>query len=91
MSFKPKQTNLNNLKHVEVLDVLMGSGKTYASLRHIEGMALSNKQVKWVFSTEFLSEIATRTYINDVGVHKKLVRAELKSKIIKLQEELAKL
>ena len=27
MSFKPKQTNLNNLNHVEVLDVLMGSGK----------------------------------------------------------------
>jgi hypothetical protein len=132
MSFKPKQTNLNNLKHVELLDVLMGSGKTYASLRHIESMALANKQVKWVFCTEFLSEIATRTveneeakhlwrtpekvgeeskmddfinlleepnvqliairtYIIDVGVHKKLARAELKSKIIKLQEELAKL
>ena len=69
MSFKPKQTNLNNLKHVEVLDVLMGSGKTYASLRHIESMALANKQVKWVFCTEFLSEIATRTVENEEAKH----------------------
>lgn len=69
MSFQPKQTNLNNLKHVEVLDVLMGSGKTYASLRHIEGMALSNKEVKWVFCTEFLSEIATRTVENEEAKH----------------------
>ena len=69
MSFKPKQTNLNNLKHVELLDVLMGSGKTYASLRHIESMALVNKQVKWVFCTEFLSEIATRTVENEEAKH----------------------
>ena len=68
MSFKPTQPaqqSLNNLKHVEVLDVLMGSGKTFASLRHIESMALSNKEVKWVFCTEFLSEIATRTVENE--------------------------
>lgn len=72
MSFKPKQheqTSLDNLKHVEVLDVLMGSGKTYASLRHIESMALANKQVKWVFCTEFLSEIATRTVENEEAKH----------------------
>lgn len=69
MSFKPKQTNLNNLKHVEVLDVLMGSGKSYASLRYIEGMALADKQVKWVFCTEFLSEIATRTVENEQAKH----------------------
>jgi hypothetical protein len=69
MSFKPKQTNLNNLKHVELLDVLMGSDKTYASLRHIESMALANKQVKWVFCTEFLSEIATRTVENEEAKH----------------------
>ena len=67
MSFKPKQTN--NLKHVEVLDVLMGSGKSYASLRYIEGMALADKQVKWVFCTEFLSEIATRTVENEQAKH----------------------
>ncbi len=63
------QQSLTNLKHVEVLDVLMGSGKTYASLRHIESMALSNKQVKWVFCTEFLSEIATRTVENEEAKH----------------------
>ena len=38
MSFKPKQTNLNNLKHVEVLDVLMGSGK-------IKGLFLDDERV----------------------------------------------
>ena len=72
MTFQPKQPNivsLDNLNHVEVLDVLMGSGKTYASLRHIEGMALANKQVKWVFCTEFLSEIATRTVENEEAKH----------------------
>ena len=42
-------------------------------------------------SSRQVVSLAIRTYINYVGVHKKLVRAELKSKIIKLQEELAKL
>ena len=42
-------------------------------------------------SSRQVVSLAIRTYINDVGVHKKLVRAELKSKLIKLQEELAKL
>ena len=42
-------------------------------------------------SSRQVVSIAIRTYINDVGEHKKLVRAELKSKLIKLQEELAKL
>ena len=42
-------------------------------------------------SSRQVVSLAIRTYINNVGVHKKLVRAELKAKIIKLQEELAKL
>ena len=42
-------------------------------------------------SSRQVVSLAIRTYINDVGVHKKLVRAGLKAKIIKLQEELAKL
>ena len=42
-------------------------------------------------SSRQVVSLAIRTYINDVGVHRKLARAELKSKIIKLQEELAKL
>lgn len=72
MSFTQTQqesNNLNNLKHIEVLDVLMGSGKTYASLRHIESMALANKEVKWIFCTEFLSEIDTRTQENNNAKH----------------------
>ena len=35
--------------------------------------------------------LALRTYSNDCVVHKKLVRAELKSKIIKLQDALKQL
>ena len=42
-------------------------------------------------SSRQVVSLAIRTYINDVGVHKKLIRAALKAKIIKLQEELAKL
>lgn len=42
-------------------------------------------------SSRQVVSLAIRTYINYVGVHKKLIRAELKSKIIKLQEKLAKL
>ena len=42
-------------------------------------------------SSRQVVSLAIRTYNNYVGVHKKLVRAELKSKIIKLQDALAKL
>lgn len=35
--------------------------------------------------------LALRTYIDDCVVHKKLIRAELKSKIIKLQDALKQL
>ena len=42
-------------------------------------------------SSRQVISLAIRTYINDVGVHKKLVRATIKAKIIKLQDELAKL
>ena len=42
-------------------------------------------------SSRQVVSLAIRTYINDVGVHKKLVRAELKSKLIKLQDALKQL
>ena len=42
-------------------------------------------------SSRQVGRLAIRTYINYVGVHKKLIRAELKSKIIKLQEQLKQL
>ena len=42
-------------------------------------------------SSRQVVSLAIRTYINDVGVHNKLVRAELKSKIIKLQDALKQL
>ena len=42
-------------------------------------------------SSRQVVSLAIRTYINDVCVHRKLLRAGLKSKIIRLQEELAKL
>ena len=42
-------------------------------------------------SSRQVVSLAIRTYINDVCVHRKLLRAGLKSKIIRLQDELAKL
>ena len=42
-------------------------------------------------SSRQVVSLAIRTYINDVCVHRKFLRAGLKSKIIKLQDELAKL
>ena len=42
-------------------------------------------------SSRQVVSLAIRTYSNDVGVHRKLLRAGLKSKIIRLQDELAKL
>ncbi len=42
-------------------------------------------------SSRQVVSLAIRTYINYVGVHKKLIRAELKSKIIKLQDALKQL
>ncbi len=42
-------------------------------------------------SSRQVVSLAIRTYINDVCVHKKLIRAELKSKIIKLQDALKQL
>lgn len=42
-------------------------------------------------SSRQVVSLAIRTYINYVGVHRKLLRAGLKSKIIRLQDELAKL
>lgn len=42
-------------------------------------------------SSRQVVSLAIRTYINYVGVHKKLIRAELKSKIIRLQDALKQL
>lgn len=42
-------------------------------------------------SSRQVVSLALRTYINDCVVHKKLIRAELKSKILKLQESLKQL
>lgn len=60
---------LNNLQHIEVVDMIMGSGKSWASLRYVEGKALSDKSNKWIYCTEFLSEIASRTSENPKAKH----------------------
>ena len=41
-------------------------------------------------SSRQVVSLAIRTYINDVGVHNKLVRAKIKAKILNLHEELNK-
>ena len=48
-------------KPVEILDVLMGSGKTHAGLRYIENMALEDPNARWIFCTVFLDDIDERT------------------------------
>ena len=42
-------------------------------------------------SSRQVVSLAIRTYSHDCCVHRKLLRAERKSKIIKLQEELSKM
>lgn len=42
-------------------------------------------------SSRQVVSLAIRTYSDDTTVHKKLVRAEIKSKIIKLQRQLEQL
>ena len=46
---------------VEILDKIMGSGKSYAALRYIETLVNNSNEEKWIFCTEFLSEISSRT------------------------------
>lgn len=49
------------MKHIEVVESLMGNGKTFATLRYIEQQALDNKNSRWIYCTEYLSEIEKRT------------------------------
>lgn len=49
------------MKSIEVVESLMGNGKTYATLRYIEQQALDNKNSRWIYCTEYLSEIEKRT------------------------------
>lgn len=46
---------------IEVVDEIMGSGKSYATLKYIEGLAENNQEERWIFCTEYLSEIEQRT------------------------------
>jgi hypothetical protein len=64
MSFKaanvcPKDDSYDNLRHVEVLDRLPGSGKTTAAFDFIKQRAQESGE-RWIFCTEYLSEIGSR-------------------------------
>ena len=48
-------------KQIEVLESLMGNGKTYATLRYIEQQVLDNPKAHWIYCTEYLDEIQVRT------------------------------
>ena len=43
-------------QQIEVLESLMGNGKTYATLRYIEQQVLDNPKAHWIYCTEYLSE-----------------------------------
>jgi hypothetical protein len=65
MSFKPTNVQLkdgsyNNLGSVEVLDQLPGSGKTTAAFDFIKQRAQGPEEERWIFCTEYLSEIENR-------------------------------
>lgn len=47
-------------QQIEVLESLMGNGKTYATLRYIEQQVLDNPSNHWIYCTEYLDEIQTR-------------------------------
>lgn len=49
------------MKSIEVVESLMGNGKTFATLRYIEQQALDSKEARWIYCTEYLSEIEKRT------------------------------
>lgn len=57
------------MQHVELLDSLMGNGKTTATLRYIESLALANRSNRWVFCSEYLSELEKRTAENPAASH----------------------
>lgn len=49
------------MKQIEVLESLMGNGKTYATLRYIEQQVLDDSKNHWIYCTEYLDEIQIRT------------------------------
>lgn len=57
------------MKEIELVDSLMGNGKTHATLRYIESLALSDSKNKWIFCTEYLEEIGKRTAENPATAH----------------------
>lgn len=54
---------------IEVVDELMGRGKSFTTLRYIESLALTDKNEKWIYCTEYLSEIESRTEENAEALH----------------------
>jgi hypothetical protein len=68
MSFTPNNVVQfsvpSKLEAVEVVDRIMGSGKSHATLRYIEGLVGGNPEERWIFCTEFLDELSTRTTEN---------------------------
>jgi len=51
---------------IEVVDEIMGTGKSHSTLRYIENLALAEGQ-RWIFCTEYLDEIEKRTKENPLA------------------------
>lgn len=54
---------------IEVIDQIMGTGKSYSALRYIENLAINDSSERWIFCTEYLEEIDKRTKENDEAKH----------------------
>lgn len=51
---------------IEVVDEIMGTGKSHSTLRYIENLAITEGQ-RWIFCTEYLDEIERRTAENPLA------------------------
>ena len=54
---------------IEVIDEIMGTGKSHAALRYIESLAINDSNERWIFCTEYLDEIDRRTAENPEALH----------------------
>jgi len=74
---------------IEVLEALPGNGKSHSTLRYIEAAAIADSEVRWIYCTEYLSEIESRTAENPAaaGLWHTPSEGEKTSKFLELLKE----
>lgn len=74
MSFRPDNAidfgaEYDNLREVEVVDALMGRGKTTAAIKYIEDQVLNDPGACWMLCCGPLAEVNSRPYENKAMEH----------------------